>query len=328
MISRREFIVGVSGVLALIVAEPAWSAQPKLFQIGYVGNSTATVESDYVESFENGLRKYGYVDGQNIVINYRWAEGDNERVSKIIDGFIQRQVDVIVVTGTYAPLVAKKATKTIPVVFSSGDPVATGIVESLSRPGGNITGFSALESGLHGKRLELLREFIPGRNRIAVLANPRQPYVKVTIPATQTAAAAQHLTLEVFNASDRAELESAFAAISEAKPDALLILPDKPFFFTERANIIRLATKLHIPFICPFLEYVNDGGLIYYGVDSSDFFYRMGGYIDKIFRGMAPGELPIEQASHFELLLNLKTAKTLGINVPQSILLRADRIVE
>jgi len=328
MTTRRQLLFALTVALLICGAWLASAAEVKRFQIGYVGNSTPSVEAGYVEVFERGLRERGYIDGQNITINYRWAEGSNEKVSKIIDEFVKRQVDVIVVTGTFAPLTAKKATSTIPIVFTAGDPVATGIVASLSKPGGNLTGFSSLESGITGKRLELLREFIPGRKRVAVLANPKQPYTRVTIPATQAAAESQHISLDFFYASNRTELEVAFSAIARAKPDALLILPDKPFFFTERANILRLVAKLGVPTSYPFPEYAADGGLFYYGSYSADFFYRMAGYIDKIFKGQNPADLPIEQATRFELVLNLRAAKSLHIKVPQSILLRADRIIE
>jgi putative ABC transport system substrate-binding protein len=328
MITRRQLLFALPGALLISSGLFASAAEVKRYQIGYVGNSTPSVEAGYVEAFERGLRDHGYIDGQNITINYRWAEGSNDKVSKIIDEFVQRHVNVIVVNGTFAPLAAKKATSSIPVVFGAGDPLASGIVRSLSKPGGNLTGFSNLESGIIGKRLELLREFIPGRKRIAVLANPKQPYTRVTIPATQAAAKAQHISLEFFSASNRAELEQAFSAIAKARPDALLILPDKPFFFTERVNILRLVAQLRVPTSFPFSEYVGDGGLFYYGSNSADFFYRMSGYIDKIFKGQNPADLPIEQATRFELLLNLRTAKSLQIKVPQSILLRADRIIE
>jgi putative ABC transport system substrate-binding protein len=328
MITRRQLLFALTGVLLLGSGWLASAAEVKHFQIGYVGNSTPSGEAGYVEAFERGLREHGYIDGQNITINYRWAEGSNEKVSRIIDEFVQRRVDVIVVTGTFAPLAAKKATSSIPIVFTAGDPLASGIVRSLSKPGGNLTGFSSLDGGIIGKRLELLREFIPGRKRVAVLANPKQPYTRVTIPATQAAAEAQHVSLEFFNASNRVELEVAFAAIAKARPDALLILPDKPFFFTERANILRLVAQLRVPTSYPFPEYAADGGLFFYGANSADFFYRMSGYIDKILKGQNPADLPIEQATRFELLLNLRTAKSLRIKVPQTILLRADRIIE
>jgi putative ABC transport system substrate-binding protein len=328
MITRRQLLFALTGALLISNGWLASAAEVKRFQIGYVGNSTPSVEAGYVEAFERGLREHGYIDGQNVTINYRWAEGSNEQVSKIIDEFVQRHVDVIVVNGTFAPLAAKKATSSIPVVFFAGDPLASGIVRSLSKPGGNLTGFSNLESGIIGKRLELLREFIPGRKRIAVLANPKQPYTRVTIPSIQAAAEAQHVSLEVFSASNHAELEQAFSAIAKARPDGLFILPDKPFFFTERANILRLVTQLRVPTSYPFSDFVRDGGLFYYGAITTDFFYRMSGYIDKIFKGQHPADLPIEQATHFELILNLRAAKSLHIKVPQSILLRADRIIE
>lgn len=275
------------------------------------------------------MRERGYIEGKNIVVNYRWADGSNEKVSEIVAEFVKLNVDVIVTSGTFAPLAAKKATSTIPIVMASaGDPVASGIVASLSRPGGNITGLSSLEQGLIGKRLEILREFIPGHNRVAVLANPLQPYTQVTLSAARYAAEAQRLSMQVFEASTPGDLDSAFAAIAKAKPDALMVLPDKPFFYANGETIVRLAAKLRIPAIYPFAEFIEKGGLAHYGTNVSSNFRRAGSYVDKILKGGKPGDLPIEQSTHFELTLNMKAARSLGIKVPQSILLRADRVIE
>lgn len=329
MNNRRKLLL-VLGVGAF--AAPLFAfAQPveKIFQIGYVGNSSPAAEAAYVEAFQQGLRERGYIQGKNIVVNYLWAGGSNEKVSEIIAEFVKRKVDVIVTSGTFAPLVAKKATSTIPIVMASvGDPVGTGIVESLSRPGGNITGLSSLEEGLQGKRLEILREFIPGHNRVAVLANPLQPYTQVTLRAARSAAEVQRISVQVFEAGTLAELDSAFAAIGKAKPDALMVLPDKPFFYSNIATIVRLAARLRIPAIYPFFEFIENGGLVHYGTNVPSMFHRAGGYVDKILKGEKPGDLPIEQATHFEIALNMKAAKTLGIKIPQSILVRADKVIE
>ncbi len=327
---RRAFLLAAAAWPALAWAG-AVRAQPagKIFQIGYVGNSSATSEAAYVEAFQQGLRERGYVEGKNIVVNYLWAGGSNEKVSEIIAEFVKRNVDVIITSGTFAPLAAKKATSTIPIVMASvGDPVGTGIVASLSRPGGNVTGLSSLEQGLMGKRLEILRDFIPDHNRVAVLANPLQPYTQVTLRAARSAAEAQRITVQVFEAGTLGELDSVFTAIVKAKPDALMVLPDKPFFYSNIETIVRLAAKLRIPAIYPFVEFVEKGGLVHYGANVPSNFHRAGGYVDKILKGGKPSELPIEQATHFELTLNMKTAKTLGIKIPQSILVRADKVIE
>lgn len=328
MNNRRRLIVAL-GVGAFATPLLAF-AQPvgKVFQIGYVGNSSPATEALYVEAFQQGLRERGYLDGKNIVISYLWAGGSNEKVSAIIAEFVKRNVDVIVTSGTFAPLAAKKATSTIPIVMGSvGDPVGAGIVASLQRPGGNITGLSSLEEGLQGKRLEILHEFIPGRNRVAVLANPLQPYTRVTLGAVRSAADLQRISLQVFEAGTLGELDSAFAAITKAKPDALMVLPDKPFFYSNIATILRLAERLRIPATYPFLEFVEKGGLVHYGTNVPSMFHRAGEYIDKILKGARPNDLPIEQATHFELTLSMKAAKMLRIKVPQSILLRADRVI-
>ena len=325
MNSRRKLllVLGVGAFAAPLLG----FAQPvgKIFQIGYVGNSSAAVEAAYVEAFQQGLRERGYIEGKNIVVNYLWAGGSNEKVSEIIAQFVNRHVDVIVTSGTFAPLAAKKATSTIPIVMASvGDPVGTGIVASLSRPGGNITGLSSLEQGLMGKRLEVLREFIPGHNRVAVLANPLQPYTQVTLRAARSAAEVQGISMQVFEAGTLGELESAFASIVKAKPDALMVLPDKPFFYSNIETILRLVARLRIPVVYPFVEFIEQGGLAHYGTNVPSMFHRAGSYVDKILKGVKPSDLPIEQATHFELTLNMKAAKSLGIKIPQSILVRAD----
>ena len=329
MVTRRRFTFALAGLSTFGAVGVALSAQRQPFQIGYVGNSTAAAEAAYVEAFQLGLRERGYIEGKDIVVNYRWAEGSNEKVAGIIAEFVQHKVDIIVTSGTFAPLAAKKATSSIPIVMASaGDPVGTGIVASLARPGGNVTGMSSLEQGLIGKRLEILREFIPGHNRIAVLANPTQPYTQVTVKAARAAAGVQHMALQIFEAGTPGELDSAFAAIAKAKPDALMVLPDKPFFYSNVATIVQLATRIRVAAIYPFVEFVEKGGLAHYGTNVPNMFRRAGGFVDKILKGANPSDLPIEQATHFELSLNMKAAKALGIKVPQSILLRADRVIE
>ena len=329
MVTRRGFTSALIGLSAFGAVGNTLSAQRRTFQIGYVGNSTAASEAAYVEAFQKGLRERGYVEGRDIVVNYRWAEGSNEKVSGIIAEFVQHKVDLIVTSGTFAPLAAKKATLTIPIVMAStGDPVGTGIVASLARPGGNVTGMSSLEQGLIGKRLEILREFIPGRNRVAVLANPLQPYTQVTARAARSAGDAQGISLQVFEAGTLGDLNVAFAAIMKAKPDALMVLPDKPFFYSNSATIVQLAGRLRIPATYPFVEFVEKGGLVHYGTNVPSMFQRAGGFVDKILKGAKPSELPIEQATHFELTLNMNAAKALGLKVPPSVLLRADRVIE
>ena len=328
MNNRRRLVVafgaGAFAAPLLAFTQPA----RKVFQIGYVGNSSLATEAAYVEAFQQGLRERGYIEGNNIAVSYLWAGGSNEKVSEIIAEFVKRNVDVIVTSGTFAPLAAKKATSTIPIVMASvGDPVGTGIVASLLRPGGNITGSSSLEEGLQGKRLEILREFIPSRNRVAVLANPLQPYTRVTLRALRSAAEVQRISLQVFEAGTLGDLDSAFASLAKAKPDALTVLPDKPFFYSNIVTIVRLAERLRIPAIYPFLEFVENGGLVYYGTNVPSMFRRAGGYIDMILKGAKPSDLPIEQATRFEFVLNMNAAKVLGIKVPESILLRVDRVI-
>lgn len=324
---RRQFLIAAGALAASLVAR---AQRPgRMFQIGYVGNSTPSAESALVEAFRQGLRERGYTEGKDIVVHYRWAEGSNDRVASVIAEFVGLNVDVIVTSGTLAPLAAKKATGTIPVVMAvSGDPVASGIVASLSRPGGNVTGLSTQYTDLEGKRLEILRELVPGLNRLAILANPAQPFTQVTLKVAQAAADAVRVSTQVHEVRTADEFERVFAAIAKSKPDAMAVLADRPFFFSNRAHIVRLAAQHRLPAVHPFPEFVAEGGLVFYGPSFVDLYRRAGTYIDKILKGSKPADLPIEQPTVFELIINLKTARALGIRIPQTLLLRANRVIE
>lgn len=326
---RRYFLIAAGALLAAPLKPALAQRRGKIFQIGYVGNSTPSAESALVAGFRQGLRERGYTEGKDIVIHYRWAAGQNDLVSEIIAEFVGLNVDVIVTSGTLAPLVAKTATTAIPVVMAaSGDPVGSGIVASLSRPGGNITGLSTMYADLEGKRLDILRELVPKLGRLALLANPTQPLTPVTLKATRAAAEALRISIQVHEVRAVDEFERAFAAIAKARPEAMAVLADRPFFFAHRAHIVRLAAQHRLPAIYSFREFVEEGGLVYYGPNFVDLFRRAGIYIDKILKGAKPRDLPIEQPTTFELVINLKTAQALGINIPPSIRLRADRMIE
>ena len=327
--STRRALLGLVGG-ALLSPLAAWAQQArKPFQIGYVGNSTLSAESALVEGFRLGLRERGYTEGRDVVVHFRWAEGNNQRVSAIIAEFIGLKVDAMVTSGTLAAVAAKKATTAIPVVMASaGDPVNSGIVASLARPGGNITGLSSLYTDLEGKRLEILRELVPRLGRLAVLTNPANPFTQLTLKGTRAAAEALRMTTQVHEVRAAEEFEPVFEAIAKTKPDALAVLADRPFFFSNRAHIVRLAARHRLPAIYPFPEFAEDGGLVYYGPSFVDMFRRAGTYVDRILKGAKPGELPIEQPTKFEFLINGKTAKALGLKIPQSLLLRAERVIE
>lgn len=326
---RRIFLsLGLAALVAPIVSANAQRAA-KMAQIGYVGNSTLSGEAALVDAFREGLRERGWSEGNDIVVHYRWAEGKNDVVSTILAEFVGLNVDVIVTSGTLAALAAKKATGTIPVVMAAaGDPVNAGIAVSLARPGGNITGLSTQYTDLEGKRLEILRELVPMVGRLAILANPAQPFTQLTLKAARAAAEAQGLTVSVHEVSTANEFEPVFAAMAQTKPDAMTVLADRPFFFSHRAQIVRLAAQHRLPAIHPFPEFVEEGGLAFYGPSFADMYRRSAAYVDRILRGAKPGDLPIEQPVKFELRINLRTANALGIKIPPALRLRADRVID
>lgn len=327
---RRGFLVAI-GLAALITPTgTAWAqraGQP--YQVGYVGNSKPAAEAALVEAFRLGLRERGWTEGKDVVVHFRWAEGRNDRVSEIIGEFVALKVDVMVISGILAALAAKKATTAIPVVMApAGDPVNMGVVASLSRPGGNITGLSAAYTDLEGKRLEILRELVPNMSRLAVLTNPDNPFTRLTLKTALSAAESQRLAAQVHGVRTADEFERVFVAIAKARPDALAVLADRPFFFSSRARIVQLAAQHGLPAIYPFPEFVEEGGLVFYGPSFVGIFGRAATYVDKILKGARPGDLPIEQPTVFELIINLKTARALGMRIPQILLLRADRVIE
>ena len=326
---RRE---AVAAILALGAAAPFGAGAQltgKVFQVGYIGGSSPSLESTLVDAFRQGLRERGYVEGKNVVVHYRWAEGRIDLFPGLVADLIGLKVDVLVTAGTPAVLAAKKATSSVPIVMAAqGDAVASGIVPSLARPGGNITGSSTQYPDVEGKRLEILREIVPRLERLALLMNPANPFSAVILKATQAAAKALRLRTQIFEVSAVGEFDLTFAAIAKARPDAMAVLADRPFLISNRARIVRFAAESRLPTVHPFAEFVEEGGLVYYGPNFSEMFRRAGIYIDKILKGAKPADLPIEQPTKFDLIINLKTAKTLGLRIPQSLMLRADRVIE
>ena len=323
-------IGGVGLTLALLLAPLASDAQQTgtVYRIGFLGNSTAALEANLVGPFREGLRDLGYDEGRNVLIEYRWAEGKYERFPALIAELIALKVDVIVTAGTPATLAVKKATTSVPLVMVAvGDPVGTGIVASLNRPGGNITGLTSISPELEGKRLELLREVVPKLSRVAVLWNPVSPFQVVA--EKEVRAAAQVLRMNVLSLGVRTpeELKDALAAIARERPGALLVLADR-LFLHNRARIMEFAAQNRLPGVHAYRELVEAGGLMSYGPSYAGMHRRAATYVDKILKGASPADLPVERPATFELVVNLKAAKALGLTMPQSVLLRATEVIQ
>jgi ABC-type uncharacterized transport system substrate-binding protein len=317
-------------ITAIIIASfnRAEAQQPKKVpRIGYMSLQSRASESARVEGFRQGLRDLGYVEGKSIFIEYRWAEGKSDRVSELAAELVRLKVDVIVAVGSPAALPAKQATQTIPIVFPlHSDPVGTGLVASLARPGGNITGLTSLGLEIGGKRLELLKEAVPHLSRVAVLSNANNPDHGSVLNDMKTTAVSLGLQLQPLQVKGPDEFASAFSTVSKMRAQALLLLPDE-MFNTRREQVAALAVKSRLPTIFFNSDWTNDGGLMSYGVDVPDMFRRAAVYVDKILKGAKPADLPVEQPTKFELVINLKTAKQIGLIIPPNVLARADRVI-
>jgi ABC-type uncharacterized transport system substrate-binding protein len=325
---RREFITLLGGAAAWPLAARAQQPVGKVARVGFMGNSTAVLEANLVGPFRDGLRELGYQEGRNILIEYRWAEGNYERFPALVAELLALPVDVIVTAGTPATLAVKKATSTVPLVMIAvGDPVGIGIVSSLARPGANITGLSSIAPDLEGKRLELLREVIPKLSRVALFLNPLNEFHTVSVRQAFAAAQALGIKLQALEVRTSEEVAGAFAAIVREKPDALLILADRVFLH-NRKRMMDFATEHSLPSVNAYRELVEAGGLMSYGPSYEDMHRRAADYVDKILKGVKPGDLPVEQPTKFTLMLNLKSAKTFGIEVPPTLLARADEVIE
>ena len=316
----------------LLLAEPlAIQAQPatQVFRVGVLGTvplSNPGAARIWGGLFEE-LRRLGYVEGHNLIVEGRYSEGRPERLPALAAELVRSKVDVIV-AAAYTPDAAKAATSTIPIVMTNhGDPVGRGVVASLARPGGNITGMSTLTVEVIGKQLQLLKEAMPGVSRVAVLVNPGAPYYLAQVRQAEDAARVLAVRLKILQARAPTDFAGAFAAAVKESAGAVVILGD-PMFFGERTRIVKLATKSRVPLIANQSEYPEAGGLLSYGTDQRESFRRAASYVDRILKGAKPGDLPVEQATKFELVVNLKTAKTLGVMVSQTVLARADRVVE
>ena len=314
-------------LLAVPLAGEAQNAR-KVYRIGYLGNSSAFLEPDLVEAFRQGMRHLGYVENQNVIIEYRWAEGKYDRFTALVADLIRLQVDVIVTAGTPGTLAAKNATKTIPIVMAvSGDAVGVGLVESLARPGGNVTGLTTMVSELEGKRFELLKEILPKLARVAVFKNDANPLSAIQFRHTVAAAKSLHIALEPLDVRAVGEFEKAFASVAKSRPDAIMVFSDR-FLLAERERIVAFAAKQRLAGMYSYAEFVASGGLISYSPNYPESFRSSARYVDKILKGAKPADLPVEQPTRFELVINMKTAKTLGVKIPNSILVRADKVIE
>jgi putative tryptophan/tyrosine transport system substrate-binding protein len=324
--NRREFITLLGGVAVAwpLAARAQQTAKPT---VGVLGPGTPSSYGQWVATFVRRLHELGWIEGRTVTIEYRWAEGRTERAADIAAEFVQRRVDVIVTSGTGTVLAAKQATSVIPIVFAAaGDPVGTGVIAGLARPGGNITGLSAQTSDAAGKRLELLREVVVGLRRLAIIGNVGNSLTVLEIGEVQ--AAARTLGLEVISLEVRRgeDIVPAFEALN-GRAEALYVVLD-PLTNTHRIRINTLALAARLPTMHGSREFVEAAGLMSYGTNFSDLWRRAGDYVDKILHGAKPGDLPVEQPTKFDLIINLTTAKALGLEVPPTLLARADEVIE
>jgi putative tryptophan/tyrosine transport system substrate-binding protein len=326
-IGRRTFLATLGGAAAAWPLAARAQQPGKLPTIGFLGSTSPSAESPRTAAFVRRLRELGWIEGRTIAIEYRWGDGRTERFAEIAAEFVRLKVDVIVASGTPTVVAAKRATEVIPIVFSmAGDPVGTALVASLARPGGNVTGLSTQAPDVAGKRLELLREVIPGLRRLAIFANVDSPLVVLEMREVQVAARTlgfEVATLEVRRAED---ILPAFEALN-GRADALYVCAD-PLVSANRTRINALALAERLPTMHDLREYAVPGGLMSYGPNIPDLFRRAAHYVDKILRGAKPADIPVEQPTKFDLVINLTTAKALGIEVPPTLLARADEVIE
>ena len=323
---RREFITLLGGAAAWPLPAPTQQAG-KLPTIGFLGAATASVAGQWFAAFVQRLHELGWMEGRNIAIEVRWAEGRSERYAEIAAEFVRLNVDVIVTIGTPASLAAKQATSVVPIVFvAASDPVGTGLVASLARPGGNVTGLSNQQADLAGKRVELLREVVPALRQLAIMANVDNSASVLEMREVQTAARTIGLEVAILEVRQAEDIANGFELL-KSRADALYVVSD-PFLGSNRVRINTLALGMRLPTLHAFREYVDAGGLMSYGPNFPHLFRRAGDHVDKILRGAKPADIPVEQPTKFDLIINLTTAKALGLTVPATLLARADEVIE
>jgi putative ABC transport system substrate-binding protein len=323
-VKRREFIGLLGGAAAWPLTARAQQAVGKIVTIGVL----AIEPWPPIDTFRQALNNLGYIEGKNVRFEYRYAEGYNERLPELANDLADLNVDVIVTWGTDAVLAAKQATTTIPIVMGTiGDPLGSGIVTNLARPGGNVTGSSSRAAELESKRLELLKEAVPGLSRAAILFNPTNHYMPLALQSARNGAQMLHVSLAIYEVRDTTTLDAAFVTLTKDRPDALMV-PADTFLVSQRSRIAQFAIENKLPSVYTFREYIEAGGLIAYTPNYHDLFRRAASYVDKILKGAKPGELPIGQPTKFQLVINLKTAKALGLVIPRALLVGADQVID
>lgn len=327
--NRRTFISLLGGgAVWPLTANAQHPARVRTIGFLLPGGSRTTVVRAQLEAFRQALKEYGWIEGQNISVEYRFAEGHEDALAEIAVELVRLQMDVIVTEGTAATRAAKTVTQTIPIVMAtSTDPVGNGLVASLDRPGGNVTGPSLQTAELAGKRLQLLTEIVPGLARVAILSNPLNPSTAAVVEQTKAAAQSLGVEIHVVEVPRPDQFESAFAALTRARAGALIVLPD-PMLYGQYPRVVTFTTASHLPALFPEKQVVEAGGLIAYGPSIPASFRRAAAYVDKILRGAKAADLPVEQPTTFELVVNLQTATAIGVIIPTSVLVRADEIIE
>ena len=325
---RRFLLTSLAGAFAAPRAAGAQQHPGKVARIGFLSPTLSTTAPHVLEAFRQGLRDLGYVEGQNIIVEYRWAEGRAERLPVLAAELVSLKVDVIVASGTPAPLAAKNATKTIPIVMASaGDPVETGLVASLARPGGNVTGQTTLTPDLGGKRLQLVKELLPGVSRVAVLWNAANPYTVLLVSQIEAAARTLRVQIQSLEVRGPDDFENVLPTAISGGAGALIVVDD-PLTVSYRTRIVSFASQRRLPAMYGFREFAEAGGLMALGANLPDLYRRAAIYVDKILKGVQPADLPVEQPTKFDLVINLKTARAIGVTVPPALLLRADHVIE
>ena len=326
---RRAFIGTLAGGLLAAPLAVEAQHQPKTPKIGLLTPAIQADSSHLVEALRQGLRQLGHVEGTTFVLEHRLGEGKPERFPQLARELVDLKVNVIVVSTDVAIVAVRRETRTIPIVMAfSGDPVGTGFVASLARPGGNVTGLSSVSPELSGKRLEVLRQVVPGLSRVAFLWNPDVRSAVLDYKETEAAASSLHVELQSVEVSTAADLDRAFSAMTSQRAQALIVPPGSTVLVSRRAEIVAFTQKNRMPSMFPVREYADAGGLMSYGPSVSAMFRRAATYVDKILKGARPADIPVERPTKFELVINLKTAKALGLTIPQTLLQRADQVIE